>query len=146
MDPEVHGFASEATSPINVKSRSDDPFIANGSDPSAWDSDLDTPADTYAQKQHKHNRKHKAKDIGERGYDEEVHGFVSSMVTPINVLKRSDEPYAYNGSDPSAHDANFAEKSHHKHHGHQKKPDIAERGMDPQVHGFASDNTPPLNG
>lgn len=38
--------------------------------------------------------------------------------------------------------AQKGKKHHNKHH---KKPDIAERGMDEEVHGFVKEYTPPLN-
>jgi hypothetical protein len=41
------------------------------------------------------------------------------------------------------HDPGLAQMSHHKkHHG---KPDVAERGMEEEVHHFVSDSIPPLN-
>lgn len=40
---------------------------------------------------------------------------------------------------------NAAQRRHgHRHH-HARKPDIAERGMDEEVHTFATEFTPPLN-
>ena len=95
--------------------------------------------------QRKHHRKHhKRPDVAERGMDEEVHGFVKEALPPLNIRVKSEDPFVPNGSDPSAFEgAAFMEgKHHHKHH---KKPDIAERGMDEEVHGFCVDSLPPLN-
>ena len=49
MDEEVHGFVHEALPPLNTWVRSSDPFIPNGSDPSAIDPSFS---------QH-HHRKHR---------------------------------------------------------------------------------------
>ena len=78
--------------------------------------------------------------MGETGYDPEVFGFAGEMVSAINAQERSAEPYAYNGF---ANWDSLAEgKRHHKHH---KKPDVGERGMDEDVHGFVKEAIPPLN-
>jgi putative component of membrane protein insertase Oxa1/YidC/SpoIIIJ protein YidD len=135
MDEEVHGFVWHALPPLNTRVRSDDPFIPNGSDPSAHDP-------SFVEKKHHH--KHHKKDVAERGMDEEVHGFVWHAIPPLNTRVRSDDPFVPNGSDPSAHDPSFAEHKHKKHHKHHKK-DVAERGMDEEVHGFVSEITNPIN-
>jgi hypothetical protein len=70
--------------------RSTDPFIPNGSDPSAIDP-------SFAEK--KHHKKHHKKDIAERGMDEEVHGFVWEALPPLNTRVRSTDPFIPNGSE-----------------------------------------------
>jgi hypothetical protein len=59
---------------------------------------------------------------------------VNEHVPPIHELKPSNEAPAYNG-------ANAGLSQNKKH----KKPDVAERGMDGEVHDFVSHNIPPLN-
>ena len=82
--------------------------------------------DSYAQK----DITAKKKDIGEKGVDEEVHGFVSAYTPPLQN-RREEQPYAPNGSHPSSHVE-------------AKKKDIGEKGVDEEVHGFVSAYTPPL--
>ena len=70
--------------------------------------------------------------------DEAVWGFATENLPPMNVRERKEKdlPFLPNGSDPKAFQgAAFA----------QKKPDIAERGMDEAVWGFATENLPPMN-
>jgi uncharacterized protein involved in copper resistance len=96
-----------------------------------------------AQKKH-HKKHHKRPDVAERGMDEEVHGFVKEAIPPLNTRVKSEDPFVPNGSDASAHEgAAFSEKKHHKKH--NKRPDVAERGMDEEVHGFVKEAIPPLN-
>ena len=104
MDEEVHGLVWHALPPLNTRVRSEDPFVPNGSDASAWDPTPNSPEATFAES--KHHRKHhkKAKDIAERGMDEEVHGFVWHALPPLNTWVRSGDPFVPNGSDPSAWD------------------------------------------
>jgi len=133
MDEEVHGFVSDALPPLNTRVRSSMPFIPNGSDPSAWDSSA------FSQRRH-HSKHHRRPDVAERGMDEEVHGFVSDALPPLNTRVRSSMPFIPNGSDPSAWDSSaFSQRKHYK------RPDVAERGMDEEVHGFVTDSLPPLN-
>lgn len=135
MDEEVHGFVWEALPPLNTRVRSTEAFIPNGSDPKAQDP-------SFAEK------KHHKKDIAERGMDEEVHGFVWEALPPLNTRVRSSDAFIPNGSDPKAFDPSFAEESHHHHHKHhhkKNKRDVAERGMDEEVHGFVHEAIPPLN-
>jgi hypothetical protein len=122
--------------PLNVRNRAtEQTFIPNGSDPSAHEG--------AAFNQNKHHRKHHKKDVAERGMDEEVHGFVWHALPPLNTFERSKDPFVPNGSDPSAFDgAAFNQKRHH--HKHHKRPDVAERNMDEEVHGFVADSLPPL--
>lgn len=77
---------------------------------------------------------HIKKDISENGIDEEVHGFANGMTEPLN-WPRSQEPFAYNGSGPKAHQGVIQRKSR----------DISENGIDEEVHGFANGMTEPLN-
>lgn len=72
------------------------------------------------------------KDIAEPGMEEEVHGFASDNVDVLPATRRDNEQYAYNGSGPSA----FPPQAFLK----RGKRDIAEPGMEPNVHWFASDN------
>jgi hypothetical protein len=138
MDEEVHGFVVDSLPPLNTRVRSTMPFVPNGSDPSAHDG-----VNSFHQRRH-HHRHHKRPDVAERGMDEEVHGFVVDSLPPLNTWERSTVPFVPNGSDASAHEgAAFTQRRHHnKHH---KKPDVAERGMDEEVHGFVVDSLPPLN-
>ena len=78
--------------------------------------------------------------------DEAVWGFATENLPPMNVRERKEKdlPFLPNGSDPSAFKgAAFSERKHHRKH--HKKPDIAERGMDEAVWGFATENLPPMN-
>lgn len=140
MEAEVHGFTAHNTSPIAEERRSAQAHIPNGSDASAQEASL------HQSRKHKHHSHHK-RDVAERGMDAEVHGFTSSTLPPLNEWERKDTPYDANGSDPSAQDSSLHQsghKHHHKkHHSHHKK-DVAERGMDAEVHGFAAHNTSPV--
>jgi len=64
MDEEVHGFVADSLPPLNTRERSNLPFIPNGSDASAFKG--------AALGESKHHHGKNKKDIGERGYDEEV--------------------------------------------------------------------------
>ena len=103
------------TNPLNVKERDPDasPPLMNGSSPMS-----------HAQKEQK------KKDIGEKGVDEEVHGFVTAYSPPLPKV-REDSAYAPNGSDP-------------KSWVQRKKKDIGEKGVDEEVHGFVTAYSPPL--
>jgi hypothetical protein len=143
MDEEVHGFVVDSLPPLNTRVRSTLPFVPNGSDPSAH-----SPAG-YSAAERKHHHKHHKRDIAERGMDEEVHGFCTDSLPPLNTRVRSKLPFVPNGSDASAHSPagepySAAERRHHSRH--HKRPDVAERGMDEEVHGFVTDSLPPLNG
>lgn len=74
--------------------------------------------------------------------DDQVHEFTVEAVPPLSNHKR-DEPYANNGVSPKAFKGSAAQK-HHKHH-HKKHPDVAERDMDEEVHGFAAANVSGIN-
>jgi len=84
--------------------------------------------------------------------EEEVHGFVNNAIPPLNTRARSEDSFVPNGSDASAHEGasegltRYSEKTHHKkHHKKHHKRDVAERGMDEEVHGFVKEAIPPLN-
>jgi hypothetical protein len=128
MDEEVHGFVSDSLPPLTEWEHTKTPFIPNGSDASAHE------GAAFSERKH-HRKHHKRPDVAERGMDEEVHGFVTDSLPPLNTRVRSTMPFVPNGSDPSAHSPNFL----------TKRPDVAERGMDEEVHGFVVDSLPPLN-
>lgn len=69
--------------------------------------------------------------------DEEVHGFASAdrNVPPINQIVKRETPYPANGWQ-----SGWALPQ-------KNKNDISEKGMDEEVHGFASAdrNVPPIN-
>ena len=131
MDEEVHGFVVDALPPLNTRVRSTMPFIPNGSDAKAWEGAA---------------LSERRPDVAERGMDEEVHGFVVDALPPLNTRVRSTMPFIPNGSDAKAFEgAAFSEHKHKHHHKHHKRPDVAERGMDEEVHGFVVDALPPLN-
>jgi hypothetical protein len=84
MDEEVHGFVWHALPPLNTWVRSDDPFVPNGSDPSAIDPD----GLAFAQNKHHHH----SKDIAERAMEDHfVHPFSNDqdvvMPTPNPWLR-----------------------------------------------------------
>jgi len=126
MDEEVHGFVKEYTPPLKEWVRSEDPFVPNGSDPKAQDP-------SFAE----HHKKHHKKDIGERGYDEEVHWFVHEAIPPLNTRLRSDDAFVPNGSEIGDWNENSLA---------QKFPDaINDAGMATEHVGpFVKDNLPPL--
>ena len=66
--------------------RSQEPFVPNGSSPKA----------------HKVVAQRNAKDISEKGIDEEVHGFANGMTETLN-WPRSQEAFVPNGSSSKAH-------------------------------------------
>ena len=78
--------------------------------------------------------------MADRGMDEEVWSFAHEEVSGINAQERQSSPPDYNGA---LGGWNYSQKKHHRKH--HKKPDVAERGMDEEVHGFVSDSLPPLN-
>jgi len=133
MDEEVHGFTSTNLPPLNEWERSDTPYAYNGGE--AHDSSLH---------QRGHKKHHKHRNVGETKMDEEVHGFTAHNTSPIAEERRSAQPHVANGSDASAHESSLHQSRTHKHHKHHKR-DIAERGMDEEVHGFTTAHLPPLN-
>jgi len=136
MDEEVHGFAKSILPPLTEWERTEKPYDKNGGE-SIEGSSLH---------QHKKHHHHKTHDVAERGMDAEVHGFTAHNTSPIAEERRSAKPHVPNGSDPSAHDSSLHQsKSRHHHKKGHKTRDIAERGMDEEVHGFASSILPPLN-
>jgi hypothetical protein len=83
------------------------------------------------------------KDIGEKGIDEEVHGFASNdIMVEGHPLPRRQTPYDYNGQDPSAHPSDFLGVRFLR-----PRKDIGEGGVDPEVHGFvrANNMVPPIH-
>ena len=92
----------------------------------------------YGQKPHRHHHKHHHKDVAERNMDEEVHGFTAEY-TPGTPNARSDQAYQPNGNKNVYPTTSSLHQ--HKHH----KKDVAERGMDEEVHGFVNEAIPPIN-
>jgi len=121
MDEEVHGFASDNVDVLPNTRKDNDPYAYNGSGAGAF------PPQAFL-----HRGKGK-KDIAEPKMDEEVHGFASDNVDVLPATRRDNEQYAYNGSGPGAFPASLYARQH-------KMKDIAEGGMEPNVHWFASDN------
>merc|ERR1712147_171745 len=74
------------------------------------------------------------RDIGEQGINPEVHGFTSAnnMVLPIPHRRREDA-YQPNGSSPKSQPSDFIYRP-------KKVKDIGEQGVNPEVHGFVSNN------
>lgn len=130
MDEEVHGFASDILPPLNTRIRSDMPFIPNGSNPKAFDPETKAFSEKKHHSKHKHHQRHN--DISENNMEWEVHDFASGQVSPINEMAHAKDAPAMNGE--NAH-ASLHQSRHHKH------PDINERKMDEEVHGFASEYT-----
>lgn len=99
MDEEVHGFINEAIlEPINVRNRSDDPWVPNGSS-WGWNDG------SFAQGKHRHHNKDKKKEkfIAERGMDTDVQQFVhDSINNPLTSSERdwyaASVPFIPNGS------------------------------------------------
>ena len=85
----------------------------------------------------------KKKDIAEKGMDEEVHGFANSMVEPI-AWPRKQVPYPENGSGPKAFPPTANTYAQGPVPQQRKKKDIAEKGMDEEVHGFANSMVEPI--
>lgn len=143
IDEEVQDFASKHTTGLSQK---------NPNQAIIGTENIDEEVQDFASKhttglsQKHHHRKHhknpKHPDVAERNMDEEVHGFVADNVSGINEIYHSDSAPAYNGGNTF---------SQHKHHHRdvtnvfKKKKDIAERGMDSDVHGFVWEALPPLN-
>jgi len=121
MDEEVHGFASDNVDVLPATRRDNEQYAYNGSGPSAF------PASFM-------HKRHGKKDIAEPKMDEEVHGFASDNVDVLPATRRDNEQYAYNGSGPGAFPASLYARQHKI-----SKKDIAEPGMEPNVHWFASD-------
>lgn len=122
IDEEVHGFASANNMvPPIPNARRKDPYEYNGHKnqyPSFTGVRFERPR----------------RDIGEKGLDEEVHGFASSnnMVLPIPHARR-DSPYEYNGYKNLYPEGGFIVEG-------RPSKDIGEKGLDEEVHGFASSN------
>merc|ERR1719329_170893 len=122
MEPNVHWFASDQVDVLPATRRDNEQYDYNGTGPKAF------PPSSLA-----HRTKGK-KDIAEPNMDEEVHGFASDNVDVLPATRRDNEQYAYNGSGPGAFPASLYARQHKI-----SKKDIAEPGMEPNVHWFASD-------
>ena len=88
MNGDVYRFVYNNVTRGNEIEHSTVPPAPNGSNP----------------KSHKALVEKKKCNIGEKGCDEEVHGFVASIVDPLPA-KKSKVPDLPNGSDPKAHKA-----------------------------------------
>jgi len=108
MDEQVFNFATDALPPLNTRQRSTLPFVPNGSDPSAF------KGSAFSEGAH-HHKKHRKPDVAERGMDEEVHGFVSDTLPPLNTRVKSALPFVPNGSDPSAFKGAAFNQRRHSH-------------------------------
>lgn len=137
MDEEVHGFTKENLPPLTEWERRAKPYAANGSDPSSHDSSLH-------QEGHKKHHHHSKQDVAERAMDAEVHGFTAHNSSPVAEERRSGLPHVPNGSDASAQDGGALHQRKSKKHHKKHHRDVAERGMDEEVHGFTKENLPPL--
>jgi len=92
------------------------------------------------------------KGIDEKGIDEDVHDFANNMPeVPRLSYPRSEAPHAYNGSGPKAHPAfhnepigSYMQRRTAPNPQQRKKKDIAEPGMDEEVHGFANSMVEPI--
>jgi hypothetical protein len=123
IDEDVHDFvSSQPEIPRLAYRRPEEAYSYNGSGPKAHAVSLmqDGPTPSRRTK----------KDISENGIDEEVHGFANGMTETLN-WPRVNDPYAPNGSGPSAH------QGVHQ----RKRRDISENGIDEEVHGFANGMT-----
>lgn len=119
MEEEVHGFASDAVDVLPATRRDNDPYAPNGSGPQAF------PPSFMRVKKNK-------KDIAEPGMEPNVHWFASDQVDVLPATRRDDDPYDYNGTSDKAFPPSFLKVK-------KGKNDIAEPGMEPNVHWFASD-------
>ena len=89
------------------------------------------------------------KGISEKGIDEDVHDFANNMPeVPRLSYPRSEVPHSANGSGAKAHPAfhndpigAYAQEPTPQE---RKKKDIAEKGMDEEVHGFTNSMVEPL--
>jgi len=89
------------------------------------------------------------KGISEKGIDEDVHDFANNMPeVPRLSYPRSEVPHSANGSGAKAHPAFHNDPIGAYAQGpapqERKKKDIAEKGMDEEVHGFANSMVEPL--
>ena len=118
IEPNVHAFASDEVSPLKHIRRDEKPDL-NGTADNAF------PA-SFSQKV--------KKDIGEVGMEPNVHAFASDEVSPLKHIRRDEKP-DLNGTADNAFPASFHQKN---------KKDIGEKGIEPNVHEFASDEVSPL--
>ena len=89
------------------------------------------------------------KGISEKGIDEDVHDFANNMPeVPRLSYPRSEVAHSANGSGAKAHPAFHNDPIGAYAQGpapqERKKKDIAEKGMDEEVHGFANSMVEPL--
>ena len=94
-DEEVHGFVKPLVSGITGRAIEETPYLPNGSGPGAF------PPSFF---------QHRRRNIGEAGYDEEVHGFVKPLVSGITGRAIEETPYLPNGSGPGAFPASFLQR------------------------------------
>jgi len=122
MEENVHKFASDNVDVLPSLRRDRLPAMNGSESPWQWNGF------------HQQARK---PDIAEPGMDEEVHGFASDAVDVLPSLRRDVLP-AKNGGDSPWQWNGFHQQS--------RRPDIAEAGMEENVHKFASDNVDVLPG
>ena len=137
LDEEVHGFASADTNVLPKPWRRREVPYPNNGILNGW-----TKGQVVAQTHHMHHHGKKIADIGEKKLDEEVHGFASA---DTNVLpqpwRRREVPYPNNGILNGWTKGQVVAQTHHKHHHTHGVRDIGEKGLDEEVHGFASADT-----
>merc|ERR1712147_86184 len=123
IDEEVHGFF-EANNMVEGKPlrRRQTAYAPNGSDPSAQPSDFVF-------------RPTKLRDVGEKGIDEEVHGFVSANnMVEGTPLRRRQTAYDYNGGEAHPAPAFVGVRFMNN------KKDIGDKKIDPEVWGLVNVN------
>jgi len=133
VDPEVHGFvsANNMVEPTPLR-RSQSAYEYNGG---LTFPAQDAPAFMGV-------RMMPRKDIGEVGVDAEVHGLVkaNNMVPPIPNARRQ-TAYDPNGSDAKAQQApDLPGPFHYAQAVPNKRKDVGETNLDPEVHGLVSNN------
>ena len=116
--------------------------IGIGAGRTAFYGQIDQQPHQLAQKHHHH------KDIGDKNIEEHVHGFASEDRNVLPTPRpRQNVPYPVNGVfnpswqwlDKEEEKAALAQHQHHHHH-HRKNKDIGDKKIDPEVHGFASED------
>ena len=145
MDPEVFGFVSHNLPPLSAWEKRPTPYDYNGG--LTW-GPADEPQQPAAFLSRRHRKPLISGRVGEKGMDPEVFGFVSHNLPPLSAWEKRLTPYDYNGgltwgpADEPQQQAAFLSRRH-------RKPlisgRIGEKGMDPEVYGFVSDNLPPLS-
>ena len=131
IDENVHWFANPNTETLNWE-RSKEPFVPNGSNPKAFKGS----ASLYQRRRG---------DLSETGMNEDVHDFVNKQPqVPRLAYPREEAPPLYNGSGPKAHKVALYQEAPVSSQKYRK--DISEKGIDPEVHGFANSMVDRLNG